>query len=127
MPYDPKRDLKEQFEKLLSKYVEKLTNPETIAITRMVTAETLIDPECSTTFAAAISKFQNPIMEFIREAMAAGAKHVGDAQYVSRQLHSLIRGFFYTPQFMLGIDANIRGMMSDCLDMFLAYYAVKKD
>lgn len=127
VPFDPDRDLKTQFEELITKYVEKLTEPETIAITRMVTAEMLIDQKRSKAYASEVAKLQNPITKLIAEAMEAGAIRSGDAHYASRQLHSLIREFFYTPQFMLGSSEDTTGVMSDCLDMFLAHYAAKSD
>ncbi|WP_170333834.1 TetR/AcrR family transcriptional regulator [Ruegeria arenilitoris] len=123
VPFDPDRDLKTQFEELITKYVEKLTEPETIAITRMVTAEMLIDPERSKAYAAEVAKLQNPVTGLISEAMEAGALRAADAQYASRQLHSLIREFFYTPEFMLGAKQDTDGIMSDCLDMFLSHYS----
>ncbi|WP_170328510.1 TetR/AcrR family transcriptional regulator C-terminal domain-containing protein [Ruegeria arenilitoris] len=127
VPFDPKHDLKTQLEELITKYVEKLTEPETIAITRMVTAEMLIDPERSKAYVAEVAKLQNPITELISEAMEAGAIRAVDAQCASRQLYSLIREFFYTPEFMLGAKQNTDGIMSDCLDMFLSHYAVRSE
>jgi TetR/AcrR family transcriptional regulator of autoinduction and epiphytic fitness len=126
-PFDPKRDLKTQFEELITTYVDRLTEPETIAITRMVTAEMLIDVERSKAYAAEIAKFQNPITQLISEAMEAGVLRAGDVQYASRQLHSLIREFFYTPQLMRGSKEETDGIMSDCLDMFLSHYRVKSE
>lgn len=123
--YDPERDLKTQLEELITNYVEKLTEPETIAITRMVTAEMLIDLERSKAYVAEIAKFQSPITQLISEAMEAGAIRAGDAHYASRQLHSLIREFFYTPELMFGQKPENEGVMSDCLDMFLSHYEVK--
>ncbi|MEM7121683.1 MAG: TetR/AcrR family transcriptional regulator [Pseudomonadota bacterium] len=125
-PFDPERDLKEQLEELVTEYVEKLTEPDTIAITRMVTAEMLIDQERSKAYVAEIAKFQNPVTRLIAEAMEAGAIRAGDAHYASRQLHGLIREFFYAPEFMFGSKQNTDGVMSDCLDMFLEHYAVSR-
>ncbi|MEX0285934.1 MAG: TetR/AcrR family transcriptional regulator [Paracoccaceae bacterium] len=124
-PFDPNRDLKAQLEHLITNYVEKLTEPETIAITRMVTAEMLIDQERSKAYVSEVAKFQNPITRLIEEAMEAGAIRAGDPNYASRQLHSLIREFFYTPEFMYGSKQDTEGVMSDCLDMFLAHYSAR--
>lgn len=121
--FDPERDLKAQLEILITNYVEKLTEPETIAITRMVTAEMLIDQERSKAYVSEVAKFQNPITALIAEAMEAGAIRTGDAHYASRQLHSLIREFFYTPEFMYRSKQDTEGVLSDCLDMFLAHYS----
>lgn len=123
VPFDPARDLKTQFEDMLTRYVATLTEPETIATTRMVTAEMLIDLDRSRAYVAEMAKFQNPITQLIAEAMEAGALRQADPHYASKQLIALIREFFYTPQFMLGRQQKTDGIMSDCLDMFLSHYA----
>ena len=48
-----------------------------------------------------------------------------DAKYASKQLISLIREFFYTPEFMLGQKQETGGVMSDCMKMFLSHNKVK--
>ncbi|MBO9475945.1 TetR/AcrR family transcriptional regulator [Shimia sp. R11_0] len=122
IPFDPERDLEEQLAETLQRYVDALTEPETIALTRMVTAEMLIDLERSQDYYAQLATFQDPITQLISEAMDAGAIRRTDPKYASRQLISLIRDFFYTPDFMFGQKQENAGVMSDCIKMFLAHY-----
>lgn len=103
-------------------YVEALTEPELLALNRMVTAEMLIDLERSRTYFAQLATFQNPITQLITEAMEAGTISHADPQYASRQLISLITDFFYMPEFMLGRKRENDGVMSDCIKMFLSHY-----
>lgn len=126
VPFDPDRDLHVQLAETLERYVEALTDQETIALTRMVTAEMLIDLERSRDYYAQIASFQDPITQLISEAMETGALRKADPRYASRQLISLVRDFFYTPQFMLGQKQDNDGVMADCIKMFLSHYKVEK-
>ena len=126
-PFDPTLDFETQLTKALEHYVEALTEPETIGLTRMVTAEMLIDLERSRAYYAQLATFQDPITQLISEAMEAGAIRKADPKYASRQLISLIRDFFYTPEFMLGLKPENEGVMSDCIKMFLSHYKIEKE
>lgn len=125
VPFDPQRDLESQLAETLERYIEAVTDQETLILTRMVTAEMLIDLERSRDYYAQLATFQNPITQLIAEAMDAGAIRSANPEYAARQLSSLIKDFFYTPEFMLGQKQDNKGVMADCIKMFLAHYAVK--
>lgn len=124
IPFDPTRDLDVQLAETLERYVAALTEPETIALTRMVTAEMLIDLERSRAYFAQFATFQDPVTRLISEAMEAGAIRKANPKYASRQLIGLIRDFFYQPEFMLGEKPENEGVMQDCIAMFLSHYKV---
>jgi len=120
--FDPARDLDVQLAESLERYVEILTEPETLALTRMVIAEMLIDLKRPGTYAAQLGTFQHPITQLISEAMEAGVLRKANPEYASKQLISLVREFFYTPEFMLGRKLENDGVMADCIKMFLTHY-----
>ena len=122
--FDPSCDFEVQLTEALEHYVEALTEPEVMALTRMVTAEMLIDLERSRAYFAQLATFQNPITQIISEAMEAGVIRKADPKYASRQLISLVRDFFYMPEFMLGQKQENDGVMSDCIKMFLSHYKI---
>lgn len=122
IPFDPARGLREQLTETLERYVAALTEVETISITRMVTAEMLIDLERSRDYYAQLTKFQDPITRLLSEAMEAGAMRKTDPRYAARQLIGLIREFFYTPELMRGEKPDTEGVMEDCVAMFLSHY-----
>lgn len=124
VPFDPERPLDEQLIEAIDRYLEVVTNPEVMVLTRMVIAETLIDLERSKTYLADYATFQSPLRRLISEAMAAGVIRQADPDYALRQLTALIREFFYTPEFMLGQKQETDGVMADCVAMFLGHYKV---
>ena len=56
--------------------------------------------------------------------MEAGVLRKANPEYASKQLISLVREFFYTPEFMLGRKLENEGVMADCIKMFLSHYQV---
>lgn len=122
VPFDPGQALDIQLAETLRRYVEALTDPETIALTRIVTAEMLIDLDRSRDYFAQLDTFQDPIAQILTEAMEAGAIRKADPKYAARQLIGLVREFFYQPEFMLGRKSENTGAMEDCIAMFLNYY-----
>lgn len=122
VPYDPTRKLDSQLTEALERYIEVVTEPETIALSRMVTAEMLIDLERSKAYFAEHAAFEHPITRLISEAMEAGAIRKSNPEYAAKQLISLVRDFFYTPEFLLGQKLENDGVMQDCVAMFLSHY-----
>ena len=125
-PYDPTRDLDVQLAEVIDQYIDILTEPETIALTRMVTAEMLIDLERSRAYFTQMASYQNPITQLISEAMEAGVIRKASPEYATKQLTGLVREFFYTPQLMLGQKLDNDGVMLDCIKMFLSHYKIKE-
>ena len=123
--FDPSRDFAAQLEEALERHVAAMTEPEVIALTRMVTAQMLINLERSRAYNAQLATFQNPITQLISEAMEAGVIRKADPIYAARQVISLVREFFYTPEFMLGQKKEKEGVMSDCIEMFLSHYKIE--
>ena len=121
-PFDPSRGIEAQLTEALERYLEVVTEPVFMAVTRMVTAEMLIDLDRSRAYYAQLATFRNPIIQLVSEAMEAGAIRKADPKYASRQLISLIRDFFFTSEFMLDQKEESDGVMSDCIKMFLAHY-----
>lgn len=122
--FDPNADLEAQLTEALESFVKTVTEPEVISLTRMVTAEMLINTERSKAYYSQLAAYRNPITQLISEAMEAGAIRTAEPKYASQQLMSMIRDFFYTPEFMLGQRLKNDGVMSDCIKMFLAHYKV---
>ena len=122
VPFDPTRDLEMQFIETLERYVEAVTEPETLALTRMVHAELLRDLERSRAFFAELATYDDPITQLISGAMEAGALKKANPEYAAKQLIGLIRSFFYMPEFMLGQKLETDGVMQDCVKMFLSHY-----
>ncbi len=127
VPYDPGRDIDVQLEETLMRYIKAMTDTETIALTRMITAEMLIDQERSRDYLAQLSTFQDPITQLISEAMEAGALRKVHPRYAARQLIGLIRDFFYTPELMGGPEQEQEGVLSDCIKMFLSHYDARTE
>ncbi len=122
VPFDPARDLETQFIETLERYVEAVTEPETLALTRMVHAELLRDLERSRVFFTELATYDDPITQLISGAMQAGALRKANPEYAAKQLIGLIRSFFYMPEFMLGQKLETDGVMQDCVKMFLSHY-----
>ena len=122
IPYDPTRDLDLQLIETLERYVEAVTEPETLALTRMIHAELLRDLERSRAFFTELATYDDPVTQLISEAMDAGALRKTDPGYAAKQLIGLIRSFFYMPEFMLGQKLETDGVMQDCVKMFLSHY-----
>ena len=122
VPFDPARDLETQFIETLERYVEAVTEPETLALTRMVHAELLRDLERSRVFFTELATYDDPITQLISGAMKAGALRKANPEYAAKQLIGLIRSFFYMPEFMLGQKLETDGVMQDCVKMFLSHY-----
>ena len=122
VPFDPTRDLETQFIETLERYVEAVTEPETLALTRMVHAELLRDLERSRVFFTELATYDDPITQLISGAMKAGALRKANPEYAAKQLIGLIRSFFYMPEFMLGQKLETDGVMQDCVKMFLSHY-----
>ena len=122
VPFDPARDLETQFIETLERYVEAVTEPETLALTRMVYAELLRDLERSRVFFTELATYDDPITQLISGAMKAGALRKANPEYAAKQLIGLIRSFFYMPEFMLGQKLETDGVMQDCVKMFLSHY-----
>ncbi len=122
VPFDPARDLETQFIETLERYVEAVTEPETLALTRMVHAELLRDLERSRVFFTELATYDDPITQLISGAMKAGALRKANPEYAAKQLIGLIRSFFYMPEFMLGQKLKTDGVMQDCVKMFLSHY-----
>ena len=124
-PFDPSRDFGAQLTEALERHVEAVAKPEIIALTRMVTAEMLINLERSRAYYKLFETFRNPITQLISEAMEAGAIRKAEPLYAARQVISLVRDFFYTPEFMFGQKEETDGVMSDCVKMFLSHYKIE--
>ena len=122
IPYDPTRDLEVQLIETLERYVESVTEPETLALTRMIHAELLRDLERSKAFFTEMATYDDPITQLISEAMDAGALRKADPEYAAKQLIGLTRSFFYMPEFYLGQKLETDGIMQDCVKMFLSHY-----
>ena len=120
--YDPDRDLVDQLVEALNKYVAVITEPEAIGLTRMVIAELLRDLDRSRHFFAEFETHDYPITKLIGGAMEAGALRNVDPEFATAQLLGLVKSFFFWPEFLLGEEQDLDGIMEDCVAMFLAHY-----
>ncbi len=120
--YDPDLPLDQQLVEALESYVATVTEAEAMGLTRMVMSEFLRDLDRSRAFFAESAKHDYPIKRLIEEAMQAGALRPADAGFATSQLLALVKNFFFWPEFLAGEKQNTKGVMQDCVAMFLCHY-----
>lgn len=125
VPYDPDRDFAEQLKDALWRYVEVITDDTAIGLNRMVISELIRDLDRSRQFFGETESHDYPITRLISEAMAAGVIRTGDPAFATNQLLALVKAFFFWPEFFLGETPTPKGVMDDCIAMFLSHYRPK--
>lgn len=124
--YAPDRPLDEQLVQALERYVEVISEPEAMGLSRMVISEFLRDLDRSRTFFAETVTHDYPVTQLVAEAMQAGALRQADPAFATGQLLALVKNFFFWPEFLLGEKQETGGVMRDCVDMFLTHYKLKE-
>ena len=120
--YDPNRDLAEQLQEALWRYVGVITDDTALGLNRMVLSELIRDLERSRVFFAETETHDYPVTRLISEAMDAGAIRKADPSLAASQLLALVKNFFFWPEFFLGESPTPRNVMDDCVVMFLRHY-----
>ncbi|MDJ0631501.1 MAG: TetR/AcrR family transcriptional regulator [Rhodobacter sp.] len=120
--YDPDRDFVEQLKDALWRYVEVITNETALGLNRMVISELIRDLDRSRQFFTETETHDYPITRLITEAMDAGIIRKADPVFATNQLLALVKNFFFWPEFFLGENRTPKGVMDDCVSMFLAHY-----
>ena len=122
VPYDPDRAFVEQLKDALWRYVAVITEETAIGLNRMVMSELIRDLDRSRQFFHESKTHDYPIKRLISEAMDAGVIRKADPDFGTNQLLVLVKGFFFWPEFFLGESPTPKGVMDDCITMFLAHY-----
>lgn len=124
--YAPDQPLDEQLIQALERYVEVITEPEAMGLSRMVISEFLRDLDRSRAFFAESATHDYPVTQLVADAMKAGALRQADPAFATGQLLALVKNFFFWPEFLLGEKQKTDGIMRDCVAMFLAHYRLKE-
>ena len=122
VPYDPKQELSAQLIAVVEAYIDVLTEPDAIALNRLVNAELFRDLERSRAYFAELGSYDLPIRQLIAEAMEAGALRKADPVFAAKQLIGLVKEFHYWPELLIGQHDETEGVIEDCVKMFLSYY-----
>jgi len=87
----------------------------------------LRDQALAQVFFAKAALQDGPIQALIGEAMQAGALRRAEPGFAAGQLLSMIKHFLMWPEFLLGekADLDAEAVIADCVQMFLAHYALK--
>ena len=122
VPYDPNDDFAKQLKDALWRYVEVITEETAIGLSRMVMSELIRDLSRSRQFFMETETNDYPMTRLISEAMDAGVIRKADPAFATNQLLALIKNFYFWPEFFLGENTTPKGVMDDCVEMFLAHY-----
>ena len=120
--YDPSRDFVEQLQDALWRYIAVITEETAIGLNRMVLSELIRDLDRSRRFFAETATHDYPMTRLIDEAMDAGVIRRADPVFATNQLLALVKNFYFWPEFFLGEDSTPKGVLDDCIAMFMAHY-----
>lgn len=120
--YNPDQPLDVQLIDALKRYVEIVTDEQTIGLSRMVNSELLRDLNRAREFYLETFVHDYPITQLLLEAMEAGALRKADADFAATQLLGLIKAFYFWPEYLMGESSCPDGVMEDCVNMFLSHY-----
>ena len=127
--YDPARPLRDQLLELLAQKMKLLTDESFIDLSRVALAEMMHTPERAQAMVARLAEKEEGFATWIRAAQADGRLRAGDPQYAAYQLQGMVKAFAFWPQLTLGqppLDVLQQGrLLSDCVDMFLAFHCIK--
>ena len=125
--YEPGRPIDRQLIEALNAYVASITNETYMGLNRLTTSEFLRDQALARRAFSRAQMQNRPITGLIKSAMDAGALRPDDPDFAATQLLSLVKTFFFWPQFLLGEDMrfgrNPDQIMEDCVAMFMSHYA----
>ena len=122
VPYDPDRSMEEQLVVALTRYVEVVTDEQTIGLSRMVNSELLRDLARARAFYLEFATHDYPVTQLLADAMDAGALRKADVEFAANQLLGLIKTFYFWPEYLIGKSLGPDDAMEDCVKMFLAHY-----
>lgn len=127
--YDAVQPLRTQMLTLLEQKMNLLNDASFIDLSRVAMAEMMHTPERARHMVARLSQKEEGVMVWIRAAQAGGRLRAGvDPNYAAGQLHGMVKAFAFWPQLAMGqpaMDSATQArVLSDCVDMFLGFYAV---
>lgn len=122
VPYDSELGIEDQLKDALWKYIEVITDESAMGLNRMVISELIRDLDRSRQFFSETATHDYPITRLIAEAMDAGVIRKADPGLATNQLLSLMKGFFFWPEFFLGENPTPKPVLDDCVAMFMAHY-----
>lgn len=125
--YHPDQPVAKQLARLIDGYVTIVSDAQYIALSRVVTAEFLHQPELAN--AVRDSALEDRFALFLEAAMNAGALRSADPEHAATQLSALLKAFFFWPGFFQDAPPhspdNRTRLRDDCLAMFLSHYEVR--
>lgn len=123
--YEPHRPLRAQLVSALQSYIALVTDPRYLSLNRLLAAEYMRDQDLAQRILTRPELYISPVSTILKHAMETGHLRKADPDFAASQILGAIKNFYFWPQFMLGSPAETdEHALIDCLDMFLAHYAV---
>lgn len=128
--FDPVLPIRDQLVAEMEAIVEEVTEETYIGLNRLIASEYLLDKDLARRIFSREEMRGDPVVRLVEDAMNAGALRQADPQFAALQINALIKQFFVWPQFLLGEKPEFRQsnteIIAECVDMFLARYAISE-
>ncbi|KVD29061.1 TetR family transcriptional regulator [Burkholderia ubonensis] len=123
--------LRGQLLELLARKLRLLNDASFIALARVAIGAAIHSPERARDMVERFGEREEDVTVWIRAAAAAGRLTAPDPAFASFQLLGAIKAFAFWPQVTMGQppldEAEQKRVAESAADMFLAYYARKRD
>ncbi|MEO5796774.1 MAG: TetR/AcrR family transcriptional regulator C-terminal domain-containing protein, partial [Rhodoferax sp.] len=126
--YQPQKPLRAQLLECLEQKMRLLNDSSFVDLSRVAIAEMMQSPQRAQAMVARLAEKEEGLVTWIRAAQGDQRLRAGvDPQYAADQLQGMVKSFAFWPQLALGQppleDAQQQRVLSDCVDMFLGFYA----
>lgn len=128
LPYDPDRPVRDQLLAVTTQYIDHITTPEMIQLARMTMGELMRDHDLAQKALSQITLQDDPIREFITDAMSKGGLKQDDPEIAAHMLTSMVKALLHGPLMYIGaplpLSKDKPELIEACVDMFLGYFGV---